>query len=210
MKTNITARRRKPSAGGRGVSRGVTKDKIVQIARELISRDGLDNFRLHDVAGALGVKPPAIYNHFLNREAVIVAVSEKVAEEMVIAAHLKNTGTALDRINHFVDGLTAYLYNNPTAAQLQLVDIASRSFLVRGRVAEINEFTRRDTEAIIKQGVEEGSFRKVRAEAFRAFIAGGICAHILWHLYDNVGKRPPLKKLQVEAREFALRFLQKD
>lgn len=207
MKTNLTGT--KPNSTGRGISRGLTKDKILQVACKLIGEKGLDNFKLHDVAEAFGVKPPAIYNHFSNREAVIVAVADKVSEEMVLAAHLKDTGTAVDKINHFVDGFTKYLYNNPVAAQLQLVDVASRSFLVLGRAAEINEFTRKDIKKIIDQGVSEGSFRPVRPEAFRAFMVAGISAHVVWHQYDKVSKRPSLATLQTEAREFAQRYLER-
>lgn len=214
MKTNTTSPARKKrsvkeSSGGRGISRGLTKDKIIRVSCHLIGEKGLDNFRLHDVAEAFGVKPPAIYNHFPNREAVIVAVSEKVSEEMVLAAHLKDSGTAIEKINHFVDGLTKYLYENPVAAQLQLVDIASRSFLVLGRATEINEYTRQDIKRTIAQGVSEGTYREVRAEAFRAFMVAGISAHVVWHLYDKMGKRPSLAILQTEAREFAQRYLER-
>lgn len=192
---------------GRGFAKGVTQEKIVSVASQIIAETGLDAFRLNDVAHALNVRPSAIYNHFANRDAVVVAVSEKVSRAMIAAA-LPNKGTsAREKIEFFADGLTAYLHAHPVAARLQLIDIASSSFLELGRVAELDAQSRERLEEILVQGVRDGEFRKVRLEAFRAFMISGVAANVLWHTYQPGARKPTLKKLQQEARDLALRFL---
>jgi AcrR family transcriptional regulator len=52
------------------------QQEIVGVARELLTRDGVEALTLGRVAGALGIKPPSLYKHFPSKralEAVLIA-----------------------------------------------------------------------------------------------------------------------------------------
>lgn len=59
-----------------GLTSEEIRGKALEIARKTIRRNGLDKFRLIDVARELGVTHAALYNHFPGKEAVLDAISE--------------------------------------------------------------------------------------------------------------------------------------
>jgi AcrR family transcriptional regulator len=57
-------------------------EKTLEIATGIIRRNGLDKFRLVDVARELGVTHAAMYNHFPDKGAILDAISERWLAEM--------------------------------------------------------------------------------------------------------------------------------
>jgi AcrR family transcriptional regulator len=51
-----------------------TDAQIVRAARKLVERDGRDGFSMNDVAAAVGVRAPSLYNHFKDRADLLAAV----------------------------------------------------------------------------------------------------------------------------------------
>ena len=52
------------------------QEEIVGVARDLLTREGVEALTLGRVAGALGIKPPSLYKHFPSKralEAVLIA-----------------------------------------------------------------------------------------------------------------------------------------
>jgi AcrR family transcriptional regulator len=52
-----------------------TRDRILEVAEELIALHGMEGFQLKDVAERVGIRPPSIFAHFRSREAVGEAVA---------------------------------------------------------------------------------------------------------------------------------------
>ena len=63
------------------MSKGLTKEKIVSAAIEILRRNGRENFSLRVLAESLEVKAASLYKHFENMDELILAVSLKVYEE---------------------------------------------------------------------------------------------------------------------------------
>ena len=73
-KTRPSAARRRgaPPAGER-----LSRQAVVEAARDLISEHGYGGFSLRTLAGTLGVRPAALYNHVRDRDDLLDAVAEQ-------------------------------------------------------------------------------------------------------------------------------------
>ena len=57
----------------------LTRERIVELALEIIDEDGLEAMNMRRLAADAGVKPMSLYHHFPNKRAILDAVSEKIA-----------------------------------------------------------------------------------------------------------------------------------
>ena len=58
-----------------------TKQKILDKALELFSARGYDCVSVGQIAAAVGIKAPSLYNHFPSKQAVFVAIVEATAAQ---------------------------------------------------------------------------------------------------------------------------------
>ncbi|GAB1539872.1 TetR/AcrR family transcriptional regulator C-terminal domain-containing protein [Scytonema sp. NUACC21] len=68
----------RPKAGQETLSR----ERILNIALQLIDREGVEAFSMRRLASELGVDPMAIYYHLPNKRAVLTSVIERVFNEL--------------------------------------------------------------------------------------------------------------------------------
>ena len=57
-----------------------TKDKILEKALELFSANGYDSVSVGEIARAVGIKAPSIYNHYPSKQAIFDAIVKETAE----------------------------------------------------------------------------------------------------------------------------------
>jgi AcrR family transcriptional regulator len=82
--TSGAARRRGPK-DNRGRRAGLTRERILDAAVELIDRDGVEGFSVRRLAGGLGVDPMSLYNHVANKDDILDGVVESVMSELSLA-----------------------------------------------------------------------------------------------------------------------------
>lgn len=58
-----------------------TKQKIVEKALELFSARGYDSVSVGEIAAAVGIRAPSLYNHFSSKQAIFCAIVEFAATE---------------------------------------------------------------------------------------------------------------------------------
>ena len=75
-----------------------TKQKILDKALELFSTQGYDSVSVGEIAKAVGIKAPSLYNHFPSKQAIFDAIMESTA-----AQYEADT----DKINIHVQNVTA-------------------------------------------------------------------------------------------------------
>jgi AcrR family transcriptional regulator len=63
--------------------------RIVELALEIVDREGLDALNMRRLAAEAGVKPMSLYHHFPSKDAILDAVGEELA-----ATALSNSGAA--------------------------------------------------------------------------------------------------------------------
>ena len=54
-----------------------TKEKILQISIEKISKKGYDNVSIRSIAQDVGIKESSIYNHYKNKEDILDKILKK-------------------------------------------------------------------------------------------------------------------------------------
>lgn len=77
---------------------GDLRARLVEVASELVARDGADGFRLREAARILGVDIASIYRHYRNRQDLLAAVAEDAVErftaELERASASEDSGVA--------------------------------------------------------------------------------------------------------------------
>ena len=77
---------------GTATPRGQRRERILASATSLFEENGFHGAGIDDIAAAAGVTGPAIYRHFKNKDAVLVALFDRLAERLTgildtVAAH---------------------------------------------------------------------------------------------------------------------------
>jgi AcrR family transcriptional regulator len=63
-------------------ARGERRERILASATSLFEENGFHGAGIDDIAAAAGVTGPAIYRHFKNKDAVLVALFDRLAERL--------------------------------------------------------------------------------------------------------------------------------
>lgn len=58
-----------------------TKQRILDKALELFSTQGYDSVSVGEIAKAVGIKAPSLYNHFPSKQAIFDAIMKSTAEQ---------------------------------------------------------------------------------------------------------------------------------
>ena len=58
-----------------------TKQRILEKALELFSAQGYDSVSVGEIAAAVGIKAPSLYNHFSGKQAIFDAIVEATAAQ---------------------------------------------------------------------------------------------------------------------------------
>lgn len=176
--------------------REATRSKLVEAARTLFARQGVDNTRIQEITDEADVGFGSFYNHFESKEAIVEAV---LAE--TVAAH----GAA-------IDGLTADL-DDPA----EVISVAHRHFVRLARtdpewawllirldvshnvmVRALSPFARRD----LRRGVRTGRL-DVPNETVALYGAGGAMLSVMRAVLDGHAPRDA----DVRHAESVLRML---
>jgi AcrR family transcriptional regulator len=84
----------------------VTRTRILNVAKTIHARLGEDHLSMRRIAARLGVTAPAIYHHFLNRDAILEAISDEGFERLV--TRLERLTRQRRRVPECLDVLVAY------------------------------------------------------------------------------------------------------
>jgi len=72
-----------PDAAQPASRQTLTPQRVVELALEIIDREGLDALNMRRLATGAGVKPMSLYHHFPNKEAILDGVAEAIAAAAV-------------------------------------------------------------------------------------------------------------------------------
>jgi TetR/AcrR family transcriptional regulator, tetracycline repressor protein len=95
---------------------GLSRDRIVAVALELVEAEGLEGLTMRRLAGKLGVAATAIYWHVGDKEALLDALSERIAARV---GDIPVAGTGpVERVVSIGAGLRRNLLEQPTLVGL--------------------------------------------------------------------------------------------
>lgn len=109
-----------------------TKQRILDVARELFTSQGVQRTSLQDIADRLGITKPALYYHFPSREDLVRSIIQPLlddGEQWLLAQEARGDTPARELIEGFFDfnhrhraPVIMLLAEMPTLADLGLID----------------------------------------------------------------------------------------
>ncbi len=137
------------------------KQRILSVAAEIMNRRGFSESNISEIASAVGIKDPIIYQHFKGKEDLLFAVVEDHMDKFLLYLdeHLQGISGAYNKLRKLI---WAHLrFNDLNREYITLVNLECRSDL-NFYQTKAYELIRRYAGMLIrilKEGVEEGAFR---------------------------------------------------
>ncbi|MBL0886051.1 TetR/AcrR family transcriptional regulator [Myceligenerans indicum] len=138
--------------------RQMTRQKLFAALSTLMAERGFDTITLADIAGAADVGRTAVYNHFHDKEALLLGFITHETEQY---AHTLER--ALDGVDHPVEQLRTYIRQQAQLTRVfhlapgpDLRTVLSRA--TQARLREHAEIVESILRRIITQGIETGVF----------------------------------------------------
>ena len=155
-----------------------TRDVIRQSAERLFAQKSYGAVSMRDIAGAVGIRQSAIYNHFASKQAILAELMVTHMESLLDAweeARLDDAPPA-ERLAAFARFHIAHHFDQATAVFIAYMELRS---LEEDNFAAVNAMRRRyemEVRAILADGVAAGVFRipdvNVGARALIAMLTG--------------------------------------
>ena len=149
-----------------------TKQKILDKALELFARRGYDAVSVGEIAEAVGIKAPSLYNHFPGKQAIFDAIVERTAAQYEkdtdkIDIHVQN---AVQDVGVFT-GITAQaLYEK--VRQLFVYSLHDQTISRFRRMMTLEQFRSAELAALYSKRYVE-RITAYHAGIFRSLIAAG-------------------------------------
>ena len=166
-----------------------TRDRILEVSAELFALEGYQDTRMASIARAAGLSRAALYKHFKSKEAVLLALNERVIEDarQVALPHLKSSGPAGQRLADWL----LYSLQSPWrqhAARVVIVE-ETQSLLLEdgGATAAIVDEVAAALRALLREGVRSGEFK---VDLAPARVAKVIQSLLMGLDRNNVSNRP--------------------
>jgi AcrR family transcriptional regulator len=153
-----------------------TRDKLIEVARQLFARKGVENTTMLDIANASDKGRRTIYTYFKNKREIHQAVIERESNQIVSRQRsiLDSQDNALTKLRQFLEARFEILIcptghkketSDPTAPLLKILDVNKRSEKTR-RLAAKKEIE--ILQEILDQGVANHEFSE--SQAARALV----------------------------------------
>jgi AcrR family transcriptional regulator len=116
--------------------------QILEVARDLFAREGIDETSMRNIAGRAGVSPAVLYRHFADKDALLFALSEAFFDRLILAfeAALLGKTDPIDRLRALMWTYIGFGIDNPHEYRLTFMTALPR--LQRG--AEMQAFRERN------------------------------------------------------------------
>ena len=165
-------------------------EEILRHAARLFSANGLGATRLTDIADAVGVKPPAIYYHFANLDAIVEHLLRYVVEES--AAFATRTAAADGTCAERLRALVAQHVHRLTATPYDLWFVAGMSDTDSERFPAVRRRAnawRRAVATVFEEGRAGGEFRDIDTSAALSVVSGLVYGAL--ELHHRAGATDP-------------------
>ena len=140
------------------------KTELVEIAYRLIVQNGLEGFRIRQVAAEAGIDNGTLHYHFPSKEALILGVVDYLMEDLKNnrAVWKDAEQTALDELRMEFEDIRLRLHRTPEQF-IVLSDLAVRSWrdpVIAKMFKKLDDGWHVHLVALLKRGIRQGIFRK--------------------------------------------------
>ncbi len=193
-----------------------SREKILEVAEASFARRGFSGVGLREVARAAGLGKSSLFHHFDGKAQLYFEVLERVLariQERVEPA-LVRSGAPLERLEGWIDALIDALAEHPASARLLLRGLVEDEDFpdeplpaaqrAEKRLADILQ----GIHALLREGIEQGAFRKVSVPHTVQTLIGATVYHFAsGELGEGIMGRPLLSAEAVRRRKQELRNL---
>ena len=139
------------------------KSELVEIAYRLIAQNGLEGFRIRQVAAEAGIDNGTLHYHFPSKEALILGVVDYLMEDLKNNRAVWKDGeqTALDELRMEFEDIRLRLRRTPEQF-IVLSDLAVRSWrdpVVAKIFRKLDDGWHAHLVALLERGIQQGIFR---------------------------------------------------
>jgi len=202
MRGGLTGRRRGRPRLGKAVARDLSRDEeILKIAVEVVWRRGFAGTKLSDIAEAAGIVKGSLYHYFDSKEEIYARLVNNVRSLFDGEADQLATGTAIERLEHFIRSRVAVILEHPLEIALLNRDLVRMKGAIGDWAREGPKKNFAVIRKIILQGQKEGAFRAADPDLVSSMILG-VLAHVPnWYHRDHPAQPDELMR---EVLEYAL------
>jgi AcrR family transcriptional regulator len=212
-KRRLTRGDSRPAAGRRS---GETASRILEVAKDIIARDGVDALRLASIGERLGISTPAIYAHFPDgRQQLIDEVALEGIDGMR-ALFPRTGGAAMEELLSGISGLVRFYSQNRAFLRIMLLDFSSpeghpsvaREIGRPGPFADgaFSEMFDRLTR-ISRSLVSSGRARPVPADILLNVMLGATALNLIYPPKPRESKQNITKSVEDIVRDLVCRYL---
>jgi AcrR family transcriptional regulator len=156
-----------------------TREKMLEVAETRFAQKGYDGAHLESIASEVGVRKTALYYYFDSKEALYIAVLERmlIQFEQTISSVFESDAPLAEQAVHLSDAINDLLAEHPNYSQILIRIFVDRVAVDTVRMIPIIE---RVVGAVIRfhhRGVAEGAFRKVSSRHFFTSVLGMAIFH---------------------------------
>ncbi len=161
---------------------------ILQAANAVFARAGLDAARMEDIAAAAGVSKGALYLHFQNKDALIIALAQQIFEQQLADFRrvAQSPGTAQERVKLLAQAMIGEFQSRREALPViyEFFALGLRRPEARRCLEDFFEQSVAILVAVIQDGIASGELQAVDARLAAVALGGLIDGVLLWHCYQ--------------------------
>ena len=159
------------------ITGGGTRERILDVAEDVIARQGIDGMRLRDLADPIGIRVPSIYAHFHGRGDVLTGLVRRYIGSLAEQFQDDGEEEPLAALEKGVRKYSKYLIAHPAFVRLKFRDqemvggMAEMDLVAGGTMAENLESGPLSAmygrvENILNRAIASGAFRSIPVHVF--------------------------------------------
>jgi TetR/AcrR family transcriptional regulator len=193
-----------------------SREKILEVAEAHFARRGFSGVGLRELAQAAGLGKSSLFHHFDGKAQLYFEVLERVLARIQerLEPALARGAAPLARLEGWVDALVDALAEHPASARLLLrglvedEDFPNEPLPEAQRAEKLLGEILQGIHALLREGIEQGAFRKVSVPHTVQTLIGATVYHFAsGELGESIMGRPLLSAEAVRRRKQELRQL---
>lgn len=141
-------------------TRSNTKEDLRESARQLFARHGYEGVSMRDIAGSVGIRQSAIYNHFSSKQDLLVDLMVSHMEHLLetMRAAIKPMTTPTGKLRKFAWFHVTYHIEYPRQVFLAYMELRSLEAEGKKTILPLRDAYERTLRDILIEGQKTGDF----------------------------------------------------
>lgn len=185
------------------------RDRILEAAEELFARRGFAGVGMSEIAEAVGLSKSSLFHHFRTKAQLHAATVGRILShiDLELTRQLAQGGSAVERLDRWVDALIDLLASTPSHARVLLrslfEDVELAGDVVEQRAAdEVTLRILQQASNVLREGMAQGELRAANIPHTLQSVIGIIVYHFASGEFgDEIIGRSIFDRREVERRK---------